>query len=244
MTTLRTLIATLILTLASTPCFAKCPYEDKAKNLYRIGADSYAAKDFGRALYVFGKVQKLCPTIAMIYNLARVNDLAGNSDAALVMYQKYLKLKDPSATTVDIEKRVKTLRSKTTDWTNPFEGEDKPKADKPKAEKPKPCPQVPAQAVTLTETPRYKRPWAWVATGVGVALLGTGAALLATRRVDVWERNEDTGKLESITDSIVPGTVLLGAGAVAGGLGVWLFARGETVSVMPTGTGISVAGVF
>ena len=252
MTTLKTLTAILILTLCSattaTPCFAKCPYEDKAKNLYRVGADSYAAKDFGRALYVFTKVQKLCPTVSMIYNLARVNDLAGNSDKAVGLYQEYLKLKDPSASPIDIEKRVKVLRSQAaTYWSDPFEGEKKATKPCPKPPKTKPCPQVPAQATMMPETPRYKRPWAWVATGTGLALIGTGTALLATRTVNEWSR-DDAGKLVTTTDSVAPGAALVAAGAVATGVGVWLFARGEAVTVAPSvapgGASLVVAGTF
>ena len=109
---------------------------------------------------------------------------------------------------------------------------------------------------TMDPTPRHKRPWAWVATGVGVGLIATGSALLATRRVDQWRRNEDTGKLESVSDAWWPGAVLAGAGAVAGGLGVWLFVKedGErqddeggsnvTLNLSPTGTGLALSGSF
>lgn len=77
---------------------------------------------------------------------------------------------------------------------------------------------------------------------------------MATRRVDEWRRNEETGKLESVTDAWWPGAVLTGVGAVAGGVGVWLFVRGDAetqepasqvkVGILPTPTGISIEGVF
>ena len=188
----------------------------------------------------------------MLYNLARAHDLVGDKDAALMLYKEYLKLKDPKATTGDIEKRIKALRADAaSSWTNPFEPEPR-KSEPPKKQKTLDC--LPKEFPQKPQEPRWKRLWAWVATGAGVALLGTGTALLATRRVNEWRRNEDTGKLESVTDSVVPGAVLAGASAVAVGLGVWLFVRqGEEtqepasqvkVGLIPTASGISIEGVF
>lgn len=73
-----------------------------------------------------------------------------------------------------------------------------------------------------------------------------GLALLATRSVNDWKR-DDNGKLESVTGSVAPGAVLLAAGAVAAGVGVWRFVRGDAetqdspskvnVGIVPPGPG-------
>ena len=114
-----------------------------------------------------------------------------------------------------------------------------------------PTQSVPGFAPIERPQTRWKRPWAWVTTGLGVALVGTGVALLATRRVDEWRRDEDSGKLESVTDAWGPGAVLIGVGAAAAGVGTWLFLRGEGPAEEPgkvtfgiTGTGVVLGGTF
>ena len=86
-------------------------------------------------------------------------------------------------------------------------------------------------------------------------MVGTGVALLATRRVDEWRRDEDTRKIVSDTDSEVPGAVLIGAGAASAGVSVWLFVRGEGtgterrskpsgIRLGITGSGLALQGTF
>lgn len=99
------------------------------------------------------------------------------------------------------------------------------------------------------DPPRWKRPLAWVAAGVAVASLATGAVLLGIRRVDELEQKEYGGPLYTTTDSPVPGAVLLGVGAAAGGLCIYLFARREQpVRVgflpMPGGGQAALSGSF
>ena len=243
----RLIIYTLIICLTAAPALAKCPYRNKASAHYQTGAKHYNAKEYSKAVEAFVKAQKLCPTVSMIYNIARVHDLAGDTETALMLYQQYLKLKDPKANPMDIKKRIKELRTAAAfSWTDPF----KPEENAPVKQKPLDCPTKASSQ--KPQEPRWKRLWAWVATGAGVALLGTGTALLAIRRDNEWRRNEDTGKLESVTDSVVPGAVLAGAGALAAGLGVWLFVKEDgqeqearvTLRFVPTGTGVSLGGFF
>jgi len=246
----RFLIILLTLCLAAGPALAKCPYRDKAKGLYQAGAKHYAAKEYAKAIEAFAQVQKLCPTVAMLFNLARAHDKAGNSDQAVSLYQEYLRLKDPKATPIDIKKRIKELRQVPAgDWTDPFE----PEPGTPASAKKTALVVCPKLDSLPEQEPRWKRPWAWVATSVGVGLLATGTALLATRDVNEWQRN-DEGKLVSVTDSVAPGAALVAAGAVAAGVGVWLFVRengerrgseaGASVALGLRPTGLTLAGTF
>ncbi len=254
---MRFLVILISLFFAAPPAMAKCLYQDKAKVQYQAGSKHYKSKEYSKAIEAFNQVQKLCPTVAMLFNLARAHDKAGNTDKAVSLYQEYLKLKDPKATPIDIKKRIKDLREGPAgDWTDPFELESKVvnKAPAKKKQKPVECPAVTSSQEP--QEPRYKRPWAWVASGVGLGLVATGTALLATRQVNEWQRNGDTGKLESVTGSVAPGAALVAAGAVAAGVGVWLFVRDEsdrrddeagstvTLNLSPTGTGFALSGSF
>ena len=84
---------------------------------------------------------------------------------------------------------------------------------------------------------RLKRPWAWVAAGVGAVGIGVGVALLATRRVDEIVQEEAEGPLQQVTDSAVPGAMVLGVGVASAALSAYLFARTE----QPVQVGVSVA---
>lgn len=244
---------------------SRCPGEAKAKAHFLTGHKHYQVGRYEDALTAFTKAQGICPTVAMLYNLGRAHDMAGHPNEALAFFEEFLAQKPGTPEVKAVKARVKEIKAKKKakkalpelDWDDPF----KPMAEKPKKAKATPKP-LPEQALALQPEqaaqarPWYKRLWAWVATGVGVGLIATGSALLATRRVDQWRRNEETGKLESVTDARWPGVVLAGAGAVTGGLGIWLFVRdgevqdvgqGEAqvnLNLRPTGTGLSLQGTF
>jgi len=244
---------------------SRSPGEAKPKSHFLDGHKHYQAGRYEDAIAAFAKAQGICPTVAMLYNLGRAHDMAGHPNEALSFFEEFLAQKPGTPEVKAVKARVKEIKAKKKakkalpelDWEDPF----KPMAETSKKAKatPKPLPEDALASQPEPEAPGrpwYKRPWAWVATGVGVGLIATGSALLATRRVDQWQRNEETGKLESVTDHWWPGAVLAGVGAVAGGVGVWLFVRedgevqeGEqastvTLGVRPSGTGMSLMGTF
>ena len=279
MITPRIATLALILALASVPqvALAGCPGVNQAKAHYQAGQVHYQAGRYTEAIAEFTQAQRFCPTVAMLYNLARSHDRAKNTTKAMELYREYLKTEtEKGRKRAFATRRLRELET----WqkADPFSeppkmkepdtklpvrvGNTKPPknvalvgTNKPPAMKDPRKPIVDAIKIQQPEPlPRWKRPWAWVATGLGVGLVAAGSALLATRRVDEWRRNEETGKLESVTDAWWPGAVLTGAGAVAGGLGVWLFARGEgqkqeqaskvTVNLSPLGAGLSLGWTF
>ena len=279
MITPRIAALALILALASVPqvAMAGCPGVLQAKAHYQAGQAHYQAGRYQEAIAEFTKAQGICPTVAMLFNLARSHDRARNTVKGMELYREYLKTEtEKGRKRTFATRRLKELETwqKADPFSEPPKMKDldtkppvrvkKPEppkktpltgANKPPATKEPPKPIGDAMQVRQPEPlPRWKRPWAWVATGVAVGLVATGSALLATRRVDEWRRNEATGKLESVTDAWWPGAVLAGVGAVASGVGVWLFVRHDAetqgpssqlkIGFIPTPTGISIEGVF
>jgi hypothetical protein len=106
------------------------------------------------------------------------------------------------------------------------------------------------------EEPNTRRKWAWVPATAGVVSAGVATYLLLQAKSFENElvSNVPAPPLARAQQDRSQGPVyqgvgiaLLAAGAVGLGVGGWMFASGGTgasVAVMPTGTGVSVAGMF
>ncbi len=179
--------------------------------------------------------------VAWILRLARAQHLAGDKDAALKGYDRYLALPaDKAPDQADAARWRAEIAPKTFDEV--------------------PVPKDPAPVVGVTKPAETPSNWpAWAALGGGVALLGGGAALYlgqadARATLDQQLADKQAGKVAGIdyqsyeskrtelNGNYRNAAILASAGVVAAGVGAWLLARvPEKVAVLPSGQGALIA---
>ena len=245
---MRAALTTLaLLGLLSAPAWAQDAALLQAKQQFAKGETHYRLGEFDKALALYRKAYKLSNRPALLFNVAQCfrqlqkgqqkERRLKSLEQAVFYYKLYLsdwKRANSSASPANAAEVQQNIDALTADM-------EELKQEKPEE-------STPRQAARS----RWKRTWAWVAAGVGVVSLATGAALLATRRVDelVWQppSGSDPGSNPyHVTDSVAPGAVLLGVGVAAGAVATYLFLRKEkpapaTVSVSPAG--VWVVGHF
>ena len=228
----------------------------QAREHFTRGETHYRLGHFKDALARYQAAYKLAKRPRLLFNMAQCHRHLGQAKMALFYYKLFRddwKWKFPGTVPPNqqevqehIDRLERELRSQPE--SAPTRPASQPAPVKP-ASQPAPV-KAPATAPLPQTTPaidappsRLRRPWAWVSGGVGIAAMAAGVALLATRRVDeiVWDAS---GPPTRVTDSAVPGAVLLGAGAAACGLSAFLFARTPVQpAVAWSGDGVTAAVV-
>lgn len=234
---MKTLIYILILCMAA-PAWATAgskegrEYYNRGSKLYSMGYYKEAAEEFEKSYQAF-------PTPVMYFNLARAHDNAGNTKKALRYYRGYIKHCPEGNASCNLDHKTTAARR-----IMALEPTAKPPVARTAPPKPQPVPMP--LPVDMPQQSRLTRPWAWIATGAGVAAITAGSVLLATRKVDDWRR-DGNGQIVSDTDPLWPGPVLVAAGVASAAVGTWLFLRDETppkVQVGLMGPGVLVQGTF
>ena len=226
----------------------------RAETLYRLGK-------FDGALVQYQASYRQASLPRLLFNMAQCHRHLGQRKQALFYYTLFRddwKRRFPGTrppNDAEVMERIKQLQRELALSRGPAAPPapaSPPVVVKP-AQRPTPVPDPPSPGArppsaerAAPPASRLRRPWAWVAAGVGTAALGVGIGLLATRRVDeiVWSAD---GPPTRVTDSAAPGAVLVGAGAAAAALSCYLFVRSESaarVSLGPWGTGGFTASVW
>lgn len=202
------------------------------------------AGNYALAARVWADALALAPEkTGWMLRLARAEHLAGNKDAALAGYDKYLAL--PAEQAPDQADAAR--------WRAEL-------APKSFADVPVPKDAPPPVVVAAPATPAR---WpGWTALAGGVALLGGGAGLYlaqgdARAALDQQVADKQAGKVAGIdyqsyqakraelNGAYRNAAILAGAGAVAAGVGAWLLVRSPgKVAVVPVGDGFQVAVRF
>lgn len=202
------------------------------------------AANYGLAAKIWADALALAPEkTGWILRLARADHLAGNNDAALKGYDKYLALP-------------------------PQQAPDQPDAARWRAEiAPKtfdevPVPKDPVAVVAVAKPADGSgrgMAWAVVGGGAAVGLAGLGLyvatqgdvssydakiAAGAGGKVTAWSLQEANAERDRLNRRIYASWGLAGAGVVVVGVGAWLLVRAPTVSVAVTPQGFVVAGRF
>ena len=249
----------ILLSLLAAPAQAQQETLVKAKALFLKAEIHYRLEEFQKALALYRSAYKLADRPHLLFNVAQCHRQLGkrqqgahklkNLEHAVFYYRLYLSdwkraFRGASPrNTAEVQRHIKVLSAATTRLKEQLRKERQEQLRRQREQK------IPASG-----RKRWKRPWAWITVGAGVAAVGAGAALLATRRVDelVWRPPTATepGKTPyRVTDSVAPGAILLGVGVAAGMAATYLFARSErpasaTVSVTPGGAWVGVSGSF
>jgi len=163
------LLAILVVALASSPATARTVPAARAKAHFKAGKAAYAAGNFSEAAKEFSAGYMLDPKPGFLLNIAQSYRKAAEPKEALHYYQEYLKAAPDSKLRLQVEGLIKELEEET---------------------RPKPPPEpVPVVAVTPPPPPPppprsdpfYKKWWFW--TGVVVVVgAGIGVGVYAGNR--------------------------------------------------------------
>ena len=211
--------------------------EDRARELSRQAQGDFNKKRYREALRKYQAACRLAGWPQPIFNIAQCHHELGEKNNAVQAYRSFLdkwKEQHTQKSPPFEEQILEYIRKHSSSASS------QPATNVCGSVAPPPPPPKPP----LSQPSRLKRPWAWIVAGVGAAGIGVGVALLATRRVDEVVQEEPEGPLQQVTDSAVPGAVVLGVGVASAVLSVFLFAHTEQpvhvgVSVMP-GVGFAV----
>lgn len=229
----------------------KTKVQAKLVELRQARADAYAedavraekAGNFALAVKMWAEAFAINPKPAWILKQARAEHLAGNKDAALKGYDKYLAL--PADQAPD-QKDAARWRAEIA----------------PRSFAEVPVPKDPPPVVTIKPAEKPSALPAWACLGGGALLGVAGVLTYASTADDRKQFDSDTaaktaGKItgtskeeaqamaDRINSRVHTAWALGGAGAVAAGVGVYLLARPvPSVAVAPTANGLLLAWRF
>jgi len=257
------LLCLLLLLLTLAPPAANADDLARARQHFARAETQYRLGKFAEALAQYQAAFRHASLPRLLFNMAQCHRHLGQRKKALFYYKLFRddwKRRFPGTrppNDAEVMERIRTLQKELASTGEPssrpapsslpvLESDSSRAVPGSGTRAPKTGAAAPPESPTprvLDEPPPFshlRRPWAWVAAGAGAAALGVGMGLLATRRVDeiVWSAN---GPPQRVTDSPVPGAVLLGAGVAAGALSCYLFIRGE--APVQAGLGVSSAGL-
>ena len=212
------------------------------------GVDLYRKSQYAAAAQEFRVAQGLMPdSPKLAYNLARSLERAGEIDAAISAYDRYLTLAPDAADAADVRQVIETLRKMA------YRGEPEPGEQSAEASPP----------VEPTEGPRaaVSSPFPWHAVTLGVAVVAAGGAVWAgvEARSAADEAVEATGpdpydeaRGRAGTWASTATGLWIGAGMAAVGSGLlWFLRPGDdsvtAASVAPLacpGIGVQVSNSF
>ncbi len=230
--TLRALVLGASLALL-TPVTASAQEESPAESsefqrITQEANEAYTAGNYDRAVALFEQAFELKPVSNILYNIARIHEDAGNIDAAISYYDRFVVAPNVEQNARrDALDRLKTLREikemreaearAETEASTPPEEVAQPTTREPRPlpdQEPEPAPE-----------PDRMRTLGWVLVGVGGAsLVGSGITGLLAQ--SSYNRFEDAGTLDERrtaaragrTQSVVADTLLI-TGLVTGVVG-------------------------
>jgi tetratricopeptide (TPR) repeat protein len=198
---------------------------ERALDLTDLGEKAYREGRFAEAADLLQRAYELYPSAVLLYNLARVQESAGNDRQAADLYQRYLEADPAAGARRTIEKRVATLRARERERQEAKRERDLALGRAARAEQ--------ARLDSSSVEPLAALPW--IVSGVGVAGVAAGVVF------GVIARNEESKADEEVTHAgaidrfdraetfATAANVALVAGSVvtAGGI-VWLVVQSAT----------------
>ncbi len=153
----------ITIALLLTPTVAKADEATElAKRYYKLGEELYHRAAYDEALENFKRSHKYSGKPELFYNMGRCHEALGNLEQAIEKYEAFQKARpdaDPR-----LPARVKNLRERLAARKNQ-------QAKKPPKKEPAPAPEPPSRGLGV------KGLAGWISAGLGVALLGAGAAM-------------------------------------------------------------------
>ncbi|MFZ4580742.1 MAG: tetratricopeptide repeat protein [Myxococcota bacterium] len=210
--------------------------------------DSFKARDFERSAKLFMQAYALSHEPALVYNAARAYEEAGMVGDAASLFRLYITLTNDADGILEARERIKRLEAKP--------GTSAPGAPPPaQVGPPANSSAITAPDTTVAASSSAPATWLkWTTTGTaGLSVLG-GIALIATGRADAQDANDHPGRDEGAYGTAFDraqtkwwaGVALTGVGVGLAGFATWLWLGedGSKVAVVPTASGLGVAGRF
>lgn len=212
----------------------------KVEELASKATAAYRAKDYEQAIELFEKAYALEPVPNLLYNIARSYEKLERWDEAIAKYEQFI-----VAPEVDSEarqsamKRVDRLRE-IADYQKDGAGADQPRSA---------TQDYLAQTTNDEPASQPTDVAAWVTTGAGIALIGTGAAfgLMASSSADDVQNGATyderlAAKDDAETYALIADSAYV-AGAVVTGIGIYMLVSDDdggeaaTTTLSPWTTG-------
>ncbi len=227
---MRGAILSLIILIQASSAQAQSSTE-LAKRYYKLGEELYMRAAYDEALENFKRSYKFSGKPELFYNMGRCEEALGLLEAAIGHYEAYLKTGPPQADL--LKARLANLRKRLIPKKPAPAAKPKPR-DQPTPELASP----PAKATSPEPEKRglgVKGLAGWISVGVGVALIGTGAALgaLASSKSDEVETAWADGKeWADISDNADSGQNMETGAIVSLAMGGAVLATGAVLLVL------------
>lgn len=230
---MKALIAAFLMCCLMTGSVLAQPMNE-AETLASQAKEQFKSGDYEVSAKLFMAAYAKSHAAALIFNAARAYEEAGKKADAIAMFRMYISLAKDEAGIADAKQRIARLEAPST----PVVVQPVPVV-KPAAVTPKPVIVVKAHTA-----PGPDRTAAWLTTGGSVVLVGVGLGMMADGASGTQKY---TGVNRSSFDSARTewwvGLGIVGAGAVVGGVSIYLWTR-SPVTVAPTPNGVVVGGTF
>ena len=113
-------LACVLLALTATPALADPPSSeasvearrDAAKEKFRQGSELYEAGQYGRAVQAFMQADRLAPSAALSFNIARAYERLDDTSGTLRWYRDYLRRSPNAKNAPEVRERVASLSAK------------------------------------------------------------------------------------------------------------------------------------
>ena len=220
----------MALVVNASPMSARADAAGKARSieLYRQSVEKYRAGQFKEAAALLREAYVLEPDPVLLYNLGRACEGMADDACAVDAYERYLAAASPPDRGA-IEQKIAVMKARLA--APPAKTKEKEK-EPPK----EPAPE-----------PRAASPWPWLVTGLGVATLGTGAALGLVARARHNDAADDPVQAsaartqDSAQSTMRAANVLLIVGGVVATTGItWLVLDQRRASATTTTARIGV----
>ncbi len=220
------LAALCMVAFASEPAAHAESTDSEARRLTVHAKTQFDAGHFREAADLLERAYAVKPSSALLYNLGRAYQQAGDKDAAIDAYQRYLASELAPADEGAVRRTVQQLetdRARERALAERAERAERASAQAQQANRDKPAPRA-----QPAPPPRHASPWPWVLMGAGAAGLATGSVLgvLATSSHHTAVAEPEVGAARAKQDSAsrfataANVAFVLGGAALAGGL-VW-----------------------